>query len=113
MIEIAAFSALGAVGTADLVLVVSSRFKIGILCFLDDSGWLASRSCERGEAYLSSLEDRYSIYLDHHWLLLGYGWVSFGLLLGFIWVIYRRIPAGFFIGFGASLFGRPPFFPFL
>jgi hypothetical protein len=34
MIEIAAFSALGAVGTADLVLAVSSRFKIAIFSFV-------------------------------------------------------------------------------
>jgi len=81
---IAAFSALGAVGTADLVLAVSSLFKIGILCFLDDSGWLASRSCERGEAYLSTLVDRYSIYLGLTWFVLGYGWVCVGLWLGYL-----------------------------
>jgi hypothetical protein len=81
MIEIAAFSALGAVGTADLVFAVSSRFKIGILCFPDGSPLALS---ERGEAYLSSLEDRYSIYLGLTWFVLGYGWVSFGFRLGYL-----------------------------
>ena len=80
MIEIAAFSALGAVGTADLVCV-SSRFKIGILSFLDGSPLALS---ERGEAYLSLIRDRYSIYLVHLWFALGYGWVSFGLSLGYL-----------------------------
>jgi hypothetical protein len=42
MIDIAAFSADGAVGTADLVLVVSSRFKIGIFSFL--CFWMARLS---------------------------------------------------------------------
>jgi len=46
MIEIAAFSADGAVGTADLVLVVSSRFKIGILCFLDGSPLALAREAK-------------------------------------------------------------------
>ena len=87
---IAAFSALGAVGTADLV-AVSSRFKIAILCFLDGSPLALS---ERGEAYLSSLEDRYSIYLDHLWFALGFIWVIVGFHLGYLqthsrWLFYR------------------------
>ena len=77
---IAAFSADGAVGTADLV-AVSSRFKIAILCFLDGSPLALS---ERGEAYLSSLEDRYSIYLVHLWLSLGFIWVCVGFQLGYL-----------------------------
>jgi len=45
MIEIAAFSADGAVGTADLV-VGSSRFKIAILCFLDGSPLALAREAK-------------------------------------------------------------------
>ena len=91
---IAAFSALGAVGTADLVLTDSSLFKIAILFpsfFLDGSPLALS---ERGEAYLSSLEDRYSIYLGLTWFVLGFIWVCVGFRLGYlqthsVWLFYR------------------------
>lgn len=103
MIEIAALSALGALGSVVLSPAKSSLFKAGILCVV--FGLLGVRlSLQAREAkpiYL--VRDRYSIYLVPAWLSLGFTWVSFGFRLGFLQThsgrLFRRLGS---VAFGSS-----------